>query len=156
MQALQFVINKNTKAENVFYTINWSPLMKADKYKISTGTPSVSGLYEVYSMDKMNQLNLFKIAIAWYGGVRSNVREAIDPYAKSNYELRKFLEDADLYFRFSCSECYADLQDVLWFMNLTYFPNDEPPEDSGRYENIYLEENSPDNFIWNGNPQENE
>ena len=139
MQALQFVINKNTKAENVFYTINWSPLMKADKYKISTGTPSVSGIYEVYSMDKMNQLNLFKIAIAWYGG-----------------ELRQFLEDVDLYFRFSCSECYADLQDVLWFMNLTYFPNDEPPEDSGRYENIYLEENSPDNFIWNGNPQENE
>ncbi len=154
MQALQYVITKKTKNADASYTINWSPVEKADKYKITTGTPAVAGIYEVYSMDEAHQLHLFKVAIAWYGGVRSNVREAIDPYAKPNYELRQFLEDADLYFRFSCSDNFADLQDVLWFMHLTYFPNDKSPEDSGRYENIYLEENSPDNFTWNGNGNE--
>lgn len=151
MQALQYIIKKVVRADTAYYTINWSPLIKADKYLISKATPAVAGIYEVYKKGEGGELFLLKLDIAWYGGVRSNVRESIDPYAKADPERRKILEDAELYFRFSCSESFTDMQDVLWFMNLTYFPHDEPAEDSGRYEKIYIEENSPDNFVWNGN-----
>lgn len=151
MQSLLYFISKGVKGADAFYTLNWSPLYKAEKYTVTTGAPSVSGIYELYKMGENRELCFLESAIAWYGGIRSNVRAAIDEDATQDPERKKILADAELYFRFSCCEIFADLQDVLWFMRLIYFPDETPPDDSGRYENIYLEENSPDNFIWNAN-----
>lgn len=154
MESMQFYIAKSLKNEDAYYTLNWTPLIKADKYKISTAVPAVSGIYELYKLDDNKQLHLLKLAIAWYGGIRSNLREAIDPEATVDPERRKILEDATLYYRYSCCPHYRDLEDVLWFMHETYFGESEDnPENSGRYETIYLNENSPDNFIWDGNAQ---
>lgn len=148
---MQYFIEKAVRGKDAYYKLNWSPLYKADKYKITTGAPSISGIYELYKMGEGKELCLLESSIAWYGGIRSNVREAIDPETTLDPKRKKILEDAELYFRFSCSTVFSDLQDILWFMNLTYFPDEVPADDSGRYENIYLDENSPDNFIWNGN-----
>lgn len=154
MQSVRYYIEKKVKNSDAYYTLNWSPLTKADKYKISTGVPAVAGIYELYQLGEDKELRLLTLEIAWYGGVRSNLRETIDPYAKADPVRRKILEDAELYYRYSCSTIFKDLQDVLWFMHTTYFEDDQnPPEDSGRYENIFLDENAPDNFIWNGNAQ---
>lgn len=152
MLSLQYFISKGVKNKDAYYTLNWSPLFTADKYKITTGAPAVSGIYELYAMDEdSHELCLLDLAIAWYGGIRSNVREAIDSDKTLDPKRKIILTDSKLYFRFSCCSVFSDLQDVLWFMHQTYFPKKNPPDDSGRYDNIFIQENSPDNFIWNGN-----
>ncbi|MEL3913664.1 hypothetical protein [Treponema pedis] len=144
------IIIKNMFKGQPHYILTWSPLTKADKYKINSAVPAVSGVYELYKMDKEKKLNLLSVTHAWYGGLRSNIREAIDPYTKTDPELIKMLEDDDIeiYYRYSCSDSFGDLLDVVWFLHSTYFPNDIRVESSNRYENFFLSERAPDNVYW--------
>ena len=40
------------------------------------------------------------------------------------------------------------LLDVVWFLHNAYFPGDVRVENSGRYDNIYLNERAPDRLYW--------
>ena len=97
------VIIKKIFKNQPHYILTWSPLKKADKYQINRAVPAMSGVYELYKMDKEKHLNLLSVTHAWYGGLRSNIREAIDPDTKTDPERRKILEDDDieLYFTFN-------------------------------------------------------
>ncbi|ULQ59191.1 hypothetical protein K7I13_11900 [Brucepastera parasyntrophica] len=136
---------KNTEA---FYTLNWSALKKADKYEITLQVPSVSGIYELYRMDETKKLNLLAVTHAWYGGLRSQLRAAIDPEATNDESKKELLEDAELYYRYSASNSFPDMLDVVWFLHSTYFPDDVRVENSGRYTRIYLIEKAPDRVYW--------
>ncbi len=144
------IIIKNIFKGQPYYILTWSPLTKADKYKINTAVPAVSGVYELYRMDKEKKLNLLSVTHAWYGGLRSNIREAIDPDTKTDPELRKLLEDdeTEIYYRYSCSDSFGDLLDVVWFLHSSYFPGDIRIESSKRYENFFLSERAPDKVYW--------
>lgn len=132
------------------YILTWSPLTKADKYRINGAVPAVSGVYELYKMDERKRLNILSVTHAWYGGLRSNIREAIDPYTKTDPEIRKLLEGEDikLYYRYSCSDSFGDLLDVVWFLHSAYFPEDIRVESSKRYKNFFLTERAPDKVYW--------
>lgn len=150
--ALMFELNPSIEKKmfkgEPHYLLTWSPLTVADKYKISRSVPSVSGIYELYKMDKEKKLNLLSITHAWYGGLRSNIREAIDPFASSNASRRKELENAVLYYRYSCCDSFKDMLDVVWFLHNEYFHDDVRVESSNRYENFYLTEQSSDKLFW--------
>lgn len=144
------VIIKNILKGDPHYFLTWSPLTKADKYKINRSVPSVSGIYELYKMDKEKRLNLLSVTHAWYGGLRSNIREAIEPDTKMDPELRRLLneKDVELYYRYSCSDNFGDILDVVWFLHSTYFPDDIRVESSKRYDNFFVTERAPDNVYW--------
>ncbi len=145
-------ITKEIYKNEAYYTVAWSPLTKADKYEITRSLPSVSGIYELYRMDDEKHLNLLISTHAWYGGLRSNIREAIDPMTKTDPELRKILEDEEenLYYRYSCCDSFKDMQDVIWFLHSSYYPDDKDLkiDHSHRYENFFLDEETPDKIFW--------
>lgn len=130
-----------------FFELHWSYLKKADKYSITTGIPSVSGLYELYYQDKEKVMNLLTIGIAWLGGLRSQIREDIDPLKKSE-EIQKILDERTLFCRYSESPKADDIQDVAFFLSQMYFGKDSVIKDSGRYKKIYVKESAPDQLHW--------
>ena len=141
-------IQVQVKKGEAYYTVTWSPLKKADKYEITLKVPAVSGLYEIYRMDKDKKLNLLAVTHAWYGGLRSQIRIAIDPELTEDAVRKAALESGDIYYRYTVSNSLSDLLDVVWFLHMTYFPDDVRVESSGRYPKIYLGEKSPDKLFW--------
>lgn len=138
------------KTENgeAYYTVVWSALKKVDKYEITMKVPSVAGVWELYRMDDEKKLNLLAVTHAWYGGLRSQIRAAIDPDATSDPEKRKVLEDGELYYRYSMTDSFSAVLDVVWFLHSIYFPKDVRVEHSGQYTRIYLNEKAPDKVYW--------
>ena len=93
------ILKKEDAGHDVYYTLTWTALTCADKYKVTTAVPAVAGMYELYYMDTHKRLNLLTITHAWYGGLRSNLRQAIDPFHTHDLSLRTLLEQAPLYYR---------------------------------------------------------
>ena len=135
-----YVIEKSVRKNNGYFTVNWSPLLKTDKYLINSKVPSMSGIYELYYLDEYKKLNIIDVDIAWYGGLRSKLRRITDPELEDeNLEYKHLIEKKKLYFRFTLSKSYKDLVDVLYFFVTEKFPGDEV-DDSGRYDNIFVNE----------------
>ena len=132
---------------NVYYTVQWSRLTKADRYGIITKVPSVAGIYELYYQDKYKKLNLFHIAKAWYGGLRNGLRKVTDPELEEDETRRKILEENDIYYRYTVIPSYADMSDVLYFFASTYQPHTHQVVSSGRYENVFVNEISEDKIV---------
>lgn len=148
MQELTAGIAARVRGQDVFYTLAWSPLIKADKYKVTTSVPAVAGVYELYMMDEERRLNLLTVAHAWYGGLRSQLREAIDPDAAPSPLRRAAIAGGDLYCRYAPSDSLDALLDVAWFLRKAYFANAAPARNSGKYASIHLEERAPDRVHW--------
>lgn len=142
------ILKEEDRKKTVYYTLSWTALTRADKYKITTAVPAVAGVYELYYMDNHKRLNLLTITHAWYGGLRSRLRQAIDPFSTHDYTLRSLLETLPLYYRYSCSDSFGDLLDVVWFLHTVYFPDDVRVEHSKRYKKIFLQEQAPDKIYW--------
>ena len=130
-----------------YYSLYWSALEKADKYKVTSSVPSVSGLYELYYEDDGKRLNLLTIAVAWLGGLRSEIRTSIDPDGKSE-EIKDILENRKLYYRYTISPSIDAIKDVAWFLNQVYFKDASNVQDSGKFETIFVEEFAPDKIHW--------
>ncbi len=141
-------ISLAVKKGEAYYTVVWSPLKKADKYEVTLKVPSVAGVYELYKMDAGKRLNLLSVTHAWYGGLRSQIRAAIDPDATSDPVKKAELEDAELWYRYAPSDSLDCLLDVVWFLHTTYFPADVRVEHSGRFPRMYLAEKAPDKLFW--------
>ncbi len=150
MYEMEAKISKELFKDEAYYTLVWSALQEADKYKINRIVPAVSGIFELYRMDEEKHLNLLTATHAWYGGLRSNIREAIDPINKTDPKLKKLLEDEEenLYFRYSCCDSFKDIQDIIWLLHSSYFFEDIRVEHSHRYEALFLNEKSPDKVFW--------
>jgi hypothetical protein len=148
MQELTPGVTRRIKDGEAYYTVVWSALKKADKYEINLKVPAVAGLYELYRMDEQKKLNLLAVTHAWYGGLRSQLREAVDLDKATDPLRRAQIENAELYYRYAPANSLPDILDVVWFLHTTYFPNDVRVEPSGRYPRIYLSEQSPDKLFW--------
>ena len=140
-------VTKLVEAPDVFYTVVWSRLQKADRYEIITRVPSVSGIFELYYQDEHKQLNLFHIAKAWYGGLRARLRKETDPELEEDKVKKQILEQNDCYYRYTVIPSYADMSDILYFFAATYRPHMHKVVASGRYENIYVNEVSEDKIV---------
>jgi len=127
--------------QNGYYTVNWSALVAADKYKINSSVPAMSGIYELYYRDPYGKLILHQVDLVWYGGLRSRLRRITDPTLEEDLTKRAFIANKKFFFRYSLSKNYKDMQDVLFFLSSTH--GLAVPDDSGRFKKVYLRESSP-------------
>ncbi|MBN1837568.1 MAG: hypothetical protein JW820_17055 [Spirochaetales bacterium] len=144
---MQGRINKEVDQENVYYTLFWSPLAKADRYEIIRKVPSVAGIFELYYMDEHKSLNLFFVSKAWYGGLRNWLRKATDATLEEDPRRKEILEKYDCYYRYAVVESYADMSDLMFFFADTYFPHGHSVSSSERYTDIFVREISPDKIV---------
>lgn len=140
-------LEKRTDRGNVYYTLFWSPLRKAEKFDIVRHVPALAGIYELYYMDFFNRLHMMCISRVWYGGLRSRLRHDTDPELVEDQNYRKILEKYDVYYRYTLTESLDDMLDVIHFFGKSYLPSQVSPDDSGRYRYIFLEEIAPDKMV---------
>ena len=144
MAGLVAGITARVRGRDVFYTLTWSPLAKAEKYKVTTSVPAVAGVYELCGIDAKKRLSLLAIAHAWYGGLRGQIREAIDPDAASSARIRAAALEGTLYYRYAPCDSLDALVDVVSFLRSAYFADGARSRNSGKLANIHLEERAPD------------
>jgi hypothetical protein len=141
-------VNKDTDDKgDVYYTVFWSPLRKADKFEIISKVPSVAGIFELYYQDRHKQLNLFRVSKAWYGGLRNWLRKITDPALEEDAARRKILTTYPCYYRYTTLNSYADMSDILFFFAETYNRGRHKVSHSGRYAGIFVKEVSEDKII---------
>jgi hypothetical protein len=139
---MRWEITKQVRERNAYFTVRWSPFTRAEKYAVRTGVPAMGGIVELYWMDSSGKLNQFCVARSWYGGVRSLLRERIDPDLEADpYRLAILKDHKDkIYFRYSLTESNADMEDILFFFQETLAPGLPTATHSGRYDKIFLNE----------------
>lgn len=141
-------VTKQVQGSNVYYSLTWSALRKADRWEIARSVPAMGGVYELYWMDERKHLRLYCVGNANIGGLRSEIRRRIDPELTDDTALAKILDDNDLYYRYSIMDYADDMADVVWFFRATYFPENPGVSHSGRYKRIFMKENAPDRVHW--------
>lgn len=129
---------KLLKDGNAYFTVVWSPLVAADIYEIGSKVPSLPGVCQLFYKDKPGHLHLFNLRLCWYGGLRSTLREHVDPVWEKDPALRTILEQHPIFYRYSVIDSYPDLQDVYFFLMSAGFKKNI--ESSKRYKMIYLRE----------------
>jgi len=140
-------LEKRTDRGDVFYTLFWSALRKAEKFDIVRHVPALAGVYELYYMDRHDRLHLMCISRVWYGGLRSRLRHDTDPELVLDRKYKQILEKYDVYYRYTLTESMDDMLDILHFFAESYLPSQPSPDDSRRYRSIYLEEIAPDKMV---------
>ena len=138
---------KRARGDSVYYTVYWSSLRKADKHDIHRTVPSMSGIYELYYLDTKRALNLFYLAMAWYGGLRGSIREKTDVEIERDPGRCRILNERTCMYRYSIIQSFKDLSDVFYFFSRTYYPDKLDVEHSDRYDYIYVKEETKDKFI---------
>jgi hypothetical protein len=141
------VVTKRIREDSVYYTVIWSDLRKADRHDISRSVPAVAGVYEIYYRDDRGTYHLFEISQAWYGGLRSQIREKIEPELGSDPVKREILSTKECFYRYTQASSREDILDLLFFFFETYFPKANRMQSSGRYRYIYVKEIARDKFI---------
>ena len=104
-------------------------------------------MFELYYMDSRKKLNFLTVGRVWYGGLRSRLRRITDPELETDERKREILASHDCYYRYTVIRSFDDMKDILFFFAGRYKPGETTIEHSGRYENIYLQERSPDKIV---------
>lgn len=139
---MSYDITKQERDNDAYFTVRWSPLIKADKYVINKQVPAVAGITELYFQDTRGKMNLYTVVRSYYGGLRATLRSATDPELEKDERRRTILllHEDKIFFRYSCIESQDDMTDIIFFFMSTYAPDIPPYPNSGRYEKIYLKE----------------
>jgi hypothetical protein len=140
-------VSKQVGGDTAYFTIQWSILRKTDRHEIISVVPSVSGIFELYYRDPGGALRLFHVARAWYGGLRHSIREQTDPELVRNGKHRALLGEYETWYRFAPVRSFTDMSDLLFFFSETYFPGERREEPSGRYDDVFVKELSPDKLV---------
>ena len=141
------VIKKKVIPPDAQFTVQWSPILPGDRFTIRQKVPSMSGIYQLFYEDKYKKLVLIDMDIAWYGGLRANLRDFSDPDKERDPHIKQILESKKLFCRYTLSESFRDLTDVLSLLAMEEFENWEDFESTGRYEQIFLKEISPNKIV---------
>jgi hypothetical protein len=149
-------IEKSEEEGSVYFTVFWSRFGKVDKYDIITKVPEQAGILELYYMDEHHRIFPMYTQRVWYGGLRSRLRRITDPELVLDPLHKKTLERYDCYYRYTLTESMGDMLDLIHFFSLSYLPEQLPPQHSGRYEKIYVEEITPDKITDIGEGDEND
>ena len=111
----RYTITRRERKGNYFYTVNWSPYYRMEKYLIRNRVPAESGVYQIYHRESYN-LVLLETNLAYYGGVRGTFSELVDPLSPRRYPFRDILLDGECYGRFALSPHKAFLEDVRTYL----------------------------------------
>ena len=137
-------IIRRVKDGNAYFTVLWSKLKKAERYDINASVPAESGILELYYKDGKKRLKLVYISRVWFGGLRSTIRKITDPDLAEDPEWKSILSEYDCYYRYCLSDSNKDMVDVLFYFSKVLFPGKNKCSHSGRYLNIFLNEESSD------------
>lgn len=140
---------KQQKDGELHYTITWSALQVADKYRIANSVPSESGIFELYYQDHLKQLHLFHVQRAWYGGLRSSLRKVTDPELCADPRRRKVLEEYPCYFRYFVVQSFKDMSAIYHTFARKLLPRQAgfSSRDRAGWEEVGIEEISPDKIV---------
>jgi hypothetical protein len=138
---------KAVEEGSAFYTVYWSRLAKVDKHRINGSVPAISGIYEIYYMDRAGKLNYFAVAKTWYGGLRYAIRTKTDPELEENPGRKRILDEEDCYYRWSGVTSSPDMDDLLFFFEQIHYPGRDKQRHSGRYLRIHVCELSDDKIV---------
>ncbi len=111
-----YTISRRERRGNFYYSVNWSPYYRLEKYLIRNKIPAESGVYQIYHRDSYN-LVLLETNLAYYGGVRGTFSELVDPLSPRKYAFRDILLNGECYGRFALSPHREYLEDVKAFLN---------------------------------------
>ena len=145
---MDYGISSREKDDEVYYSIQWSPLTIAERWTINSKVPAVGGVYEIYWMDDHEHLRMMAVGDTHFGGLRSEIRRLTDPELTLDAKTRQILEDEEIWYRYAPSNSAKVMSDVVWFFRKTYFPENPGVEHSGRFKKIYMKESAPDKLIW--------
>jgi len=145
---MDYGITVKEKGDEVYYSIQWSPLALAERWTINAKVPAVAGIYEIYWMDDHNHLRMLFVGDTHFGGLRSELRRLTDPELTIDPKARETLENEEIWFRYSPTHSADVMLDVIWFFRKTYFPENPGVEHSGRFKRIFIKESEPDKLIW--------
>ena len=145
---MEYGITLQEKGKIAHYFINWSPLDIAERWTINAKVPAIGGVYEIYWMDEHEHLRMLKVGSTSYGGLRSEIRRLTDPELVDDKNIRKILEEEEIYYRYAPTNSTDIMADVVWFFRSTYFPENPGVEHSGRFEIMYMNESEPNKLIW--------
>lgn len=141
-RTVRYEISKSIKDGDAFYTVRWSPIIKADKYTIIGSVPAMGGVAELYYKDDHGKLNLYMLARSYFGGLRATLRVVTDPETEKDERRHAVLVDHEdqIYYRYALLESQDDMSDVMFFFMTTHAPSSPSQPHSGRYERIFLKE----------------
>ncbi|MDR2746266.1 MAG: hypothetical protein LBB77_02365 [Treponema sp.] len=145
---MNYGVSVRERGKNVYYSVSWSPLTRADRWTINAKVPSVGGIYEIYWMDEHRHLRMLSVGDTHYGGLRTELRRLTDPELTAGGRTRQILENNEIWFRYAPTDSPPVMSDVVWFFRRTYFPENPGVSHSGRYEKIFLKETEPDKLVW--------
>lgn len=138
---MDYEIRKAVRDGDAFYTVRWSPIVKADKYTIIGSVPAMGGVAELYYKDTAGKLNLYMLARSYYGGLRATLRVATDPETELDERRHAVLiaHEGLIFYRWSLVESQDDMSDVMYFFMSTYSPASRF-DHSRRYQKIFVKE----------------
>lgn len=134
-------VDKRTRNGSAYFTVWWSPVLPLRKDVIQGSVPSLPGIFEVYRDEGGRTPQLVGRSRAYYGGLRNTFRglvDSISPYPLNGEPLD--LESAH-FVRYTILQSSDDMDDILFFFAARTGQEDEF-EESGRYEFIYVNEES--------------
>lgn len=140
-------IEKRCYEEAVHYTVYWSKLELADKYRINSAVPSESGVFELYYMDHTKQLHLFHLQRAWYGGLRNALRKMTDPELSADPRRRKVLEEYPCYYRYFVVRSFRDMSAIYSTFARRLLPRQAGGASPAPGPPVTIEEISPDKIV---------
>lgn len=88
------------QAEEIHFTIQWSPWGSMDKWVINRIVPSEAGVFQLW-VKRGRGVVLLHTETTYYGGLRNSLRETIDELAPSGRRLRDLIGKRETWFRFS-------------------------------------------------------
>lgn len=112
-----------------------------EKRVIRGQVPSLPGIYEIYKDEGGRTPELLGRDRAYYGGLRNTFRGLIDSISPYPFNGMPLDLSAAHYVRYAVISNTDDMDDVLFFY-AARSGNEEERDDSGRYEMIYVKEES--------------
>lgn len=93
-------VQKSVWNNELQFTVQWSPWGRMDKWVVTRIIPSESGLFQLW-VKSGKGIVLLTTDIAYYGGLRNCLREALDSAAPAGARYRKLMAGRETWFRFS-------------------------------------------------------
>ncbi len=138
-------IYRQVRRDRAYYTITWSTMEGVDRHRINASVPAMSGIWELYYLEKSRVPRLLKMGAAWLGGLRHTLRLEADPGYAGNREIRDLLESGDCYYRYTLCDNRADLSDVYVVLASLRDHDVREVVPSGRFAEVRISE--PDDML---------
>lgn len=144
----RFRVKKQEKDDDVYFSIAWSHLTKAERYTILGSAPSMAGIYELYYREPGGTLK--QVFSRWHGmAVFGNICDGTSiPHSWMMPLFKRQLSRAIPAFSLFAYRKYPRHGgSLLFLLPKSSSRQKEPPSHSGRYRRIYVREIDSDRLV---------